>query len=142
MHHIRLKTHKIHKNTIVSATKTKKTQVHFPYEEYHQRLIPTICAVTYVGGGEDQQRPPRRDQHLGLCEVTDTLFLQLNHMAHKRLYILGPVLISPGSRKLLHPLLQRRLQSTAGTTDLMIKFEMGSVIKRNEQFVVRNYLTT
>lgn len=91
--------------------------------------------MTYVGGGEDQQRPPSRDQHLGLCEVTDTLLLQLDYMAHQRLYILGPVLISPGSRKLLHPLLQRLLQSTAGTTDLIITFEMGSVIKKNEQTV-------
>lgn len=64
-----------------------------------------VCAVTYVGGGEDQQRPPCRDQHLGLCEVTDTIFLQLHHMTHQRLHILGPVLVSPGSRKLLQSLL-------------------------------------
>lgn len=67
-----------------------------------------------MGGGEDQQRPPSRDQHLGLCEVTDALFLQLHHVTHQRLHILGPVLVSPCNRKLLQCVLQRLLQRAAG----------------------------
>lgn len=37
---------------------------------------------------QNQQHPPGRDQHLGLCEVADAFLLHLCHMTHQRLDIL------------------------------------------------------
>lgn len=106
MHHIRLKTGHI--------------QTRFPTNKDHQCLKSAICAATYMGGGEDQQRPPSRDQHLGLCEVRDAFFLQLHHVTHQRLHVLGPVLVSPRARKPLQRVLQRLLQRAAGIAQIQL----------------------
>lgn len=108
MHHIRLKTHRRHfKHDSSCNTDNKETRRTFDV---------SISAVTYMSGGEDEQRPPGRDQHLGLCEVTDALFLQLHHVTHQGLHILGPVLVSPRAGELLQPVLQWLLQGTAAMT--------------------------
>lgn len=68
---------------------------------------------SYVAGGEDEQHPPRRDQHLSLGEVTDALLLRLCHTAHQGLHILGPVLVPPRAGELLKGVFQRWLQGAA-----------------------------
>lgn len=75
-----------------------------------------VFVLTYMASGQNEQHPPGRDQHLGLSEVTDAFLLHLRHMAHKRLDILGPVLVSSSIGKLLEPILQRLLQGTTVAT--------------------------
>lgn len=99
MHHVGLKTQDTYK---------------LDFLEIRTINVSTLqSAATYMGSGEDQQCPPSRDQHLGLCEVTDALFLQLHHVTYQRLHILGPVLVSPRRREPLQRVLQRLLQRAA-----------------------------